>query len=175
MRNNIVLTEKDLFNYVFFKKKIKEEKLQILEDSRFEFYTFLFKNLKESLKENLSGVIKNKIKLSIKCYHPSEKISLYLIKGIKSGRRSEKSSFSKKGKKIVSQYTYAEKDNIYLIRVINFEESANIYLFSIYEENINNVIITTYPAGESFKIASNMIPVEVEHQIAADRIEIKFL
>ena len=174
MRENIILTEKDLFDYVFFKSQLKDDKLSLLEDGRYEFNMSLFNSIKESLGENLSVIIKNKIKLSVKCYHPIEKIILNLIKGIKSaGKSGKKSRIGLKGN-IISESTFIDNDNTFLIRMINYENFSKIFLFSVYEERINNFILILNPGNESFKMQNNSLPLEIDHSINATNIELRF-
>ncbi len=171
MRENIILKEQDLFNFVFFRREIDSKKLLFLEESRYIFNLTLFKNIKEGLSENLPVFIKEKIKNRIKCYNPIENIILNPIKEVKHDDAPPADSTEKHA---VSKSTFIDESNIYLIRLINYEDSSRLFLFSRNEEKINNYKLIMSPGNETFIVKNNVIPLEIDHKVTVTGIELIF-
>lgn len=171
MKENIILKEQDLFNYVFFKRQVDENKRLLMEKSRYNFNFSLLNSIKDSISENLPVFIKVKIKKRVKCYTPVDKFYLSLIKELK---QPDNFPADQTEKIPVSKSTFIDDNNVYLIRLINYESTSRIFLFSRDEERINNFTLVLNPAKELFNVKNNLLPLEIDHQVSAASIELVF-
>lgn len=174
MRKNLLITERDLFNYIFFKKSMEEKKLQLLEEGGCDINFPLIKNLKECLSENLTFPVKEKINKFVKYYKPVKSITLNLIEETKTEPRTLKFTNVSDKKSEISKSTYIDNDNIYMIRLINYVDKTRLFLFSRDEEKISNCKLILKPGNESFDIINNLLPLEINRRITAEGIVLKF-
>lgn len=68
-----------------------------------------------------------------------------------------------------------DENNHYLIRLLNFKDSAKIYVFSTTEEVLKNYQIVIKPSGQTFEQDDNSKPIEVKFPLAAENIELHFI
>ncbi len=174
MRKTLQISERDLFNYIFFKKSIEENKLHLLEKDGSGDNSSLIKKLKECLNENLTFPVKVRINNFVKYYKPVKSITLSLIKETKTDPLSVKLSDETGGMHEISKSTFIDGDNIYMIRLINYECNARIFLFSRDEEKISNCSLILIPGNESFDMINNLLPLEINRRITASGIVLIF-
>jgi hypothetical protein len=172
------VSERDIFNFVFYPDYLSDEKFSFLKTSKiFDEEVDFFISLKKSLDENLTAEIKNKIAERIPIYVPSQTYSLYPVRELQRKKKNNiqvLAADSPKEKPEVTVKTFVDETNHYLIRLLNFKDSAKIYTFSTTEQSLKNFKVVIHPASAVFNQADNSTPIEVNHPIEAEKIELKF-
>lgn len=172
------INERDIFNFVFYPETLVREKNEYLEKTNlFEEEVNFYKQLKGSLSEELSAEIKNKIVEKIPLYKPAK---IFFLQPVRDNIKKKKNDVlvlaadSPKEKADVVVKTFSDVDNNYLIRLVNFKESAKVFVFSTTDEVMENYRIVIQPSGKTFEQADNSSPIEIDSPIEADSIELKF-
>jgi hypothetical protein len=170
------ISERDIFNFVFHPDLVMQEIKSFLvsiEDSN-DAIVF-YKELKESLKSDLSIEIKKKISEKISVYIFSNIIDLYPLEEIKKKRNSTilaAASVDEKPKIITK--TFYDADKTYIIKVINYSENAKIFVFSTQQEVIKDFEIIILPENKKYHCNDNSLPLELSAPVEAESIQIEF-
>ena len=170
------VTEKDIFNFVFYPHLVRKEIKAFLEsiDDSNDMISF-YKDLKLSLAKEVPLNLKKKLSRKFSFYNPVNVINLYPIEEIKKKNNSSMlaAASPEETPKIVTK-TFYDEDKSYIIKVINYETNAKIFVFSTQQEVIKNFDIIIQPQNEKYHISDNMIPLEIDKQISPDSIQIEF-
>ena len=172
------ITENDIFNYVFFRYLLKKEQIHSIEQNsqyvgNIEFYV----DLKKRLIKDIPQEIKQRISDKIAQYKPTNKVLLTLIKEESVKKKKDflvLAADSPKEEPRISTRTFVNKENGYLIKLINIKNSARIFVFSAYDEVLRNYKIILHPLEKTFFQSDNSIPLEIDYKIEADNIELEF-
>lgn len=174
----IDITEQDLFNYVFFPESLSPEILHFLSNSKeFSDEIEFFSELKGSLTKELSLEVKKELADRIQSYHFNKIITLYPVKysakkkvnGLILAAASDEVK-----KPIVSSRTFYDNDKTYIIKVINYENSSKIFVFSTHYELIQNFDLIISPQNLRYHIDDNSIPLELDFKVLPESITIEF-
>lgn len=170
------ISERDIFNFVFYPGQVREEIklfLQSIEESTDAI--IFYKELKESLDKGISIEAKKKLSNKIPAYKFNNFIQLYPVEEIKKKRNSYTlaAASPEESPKIVTK-TFYDEDKSYIIKVINYERNSKIFVFSTQQEVIKNFDLIIQPNNEKYHIKDNLIPLELNQQTQADSIQIEF-
>lgn len=171
------ITERDLFDFVFFPENLSNERIEYLKTSGiFDEELDFYRSVKKSMEEELTEEVKRKIAEKIPIYNPAKFYILYPVKEPQKRKRKFPIlvAASPKEKPAVVAKTFADEANHYLIRLLNFKHSAKIYVFSTTEEVLKNYKIVIRPSGQSFQQSDNSSPIEINIPIEAENIELQF-
>ena len=172
------ITEKDIFNSVFFKNLVAHEMRKAIENNDlFNDAITFYENLRDSLKKELPFSIKEKLALKIPAYRLYDKITLYPINDEFTQRRGDVlilAANSPKEMPKVSSTTFFDSDKKYLIRILNYKSSAKIYVFGTQEEILKNYKITLFPTRVSYSQKDNSIPLDIDSKVDAEKIKLEF-
>lgn len=172
------ITERDIFNFVFFRDNLSVEKVNYLKNSKnfieeIDFYL----SLKQSFDEELSEDVKQKIAEKISIYIPSKIFFLFPVEQHSKKRTNSKSVLAAATSDAPSEVhvkTFVDETNRYLIRLLNFKDSAKIYVFSTTDEVLKNYRIIIKPSEQTFEQNDNSSPIEIDWPIEAENIELQF-
>jgi hypothetical protein len=178
MHESNYITENDIFNFVFFRYLLNQDKINIIEKNSIfmenvEFYI----HLKEKLSKDISVTVKKKISKKIAQYKFIDKVLLTLVKEESVKKKKDflvLAADSPKEEPKISTKTFVNEENGYLIKLINLKNSARIFVFSAYEEVLRNYKIILHPSGTSFFQPNNSSPLEINYKIEAENIELEF-
>lgn len=177
------ITEKDLFDFVFFPALLPKEKYFYLDNSNefseeIEFFTELKKSLKRELTDEERILISKKIPAySIDVSNNTSRI-IYLypvelpkkkINGLILAAASENNDKSK-----ISSRTFYDDNKTYIIKVINYENSSKIFVFSTLDETIKNFDIIILPQKLKYHLDDNTEPLLLDSNIEPENIVIEF-
>ncbi len=176
MKNDI--TEKDIFNFVFYPESITKEKEKFLEASsdfieEVEFYS----SLKKSLSDELNIDVKKKIASKIDVYKLENIIYLYPVEELKKHKRSNGlilAAASKEDKPTISTKTFYDADKTYIIKVINYEKISRIFVFSTQYEMIKDFELIILPQNFKYHVADNTAPLELDFIVEPESISLEF-
>lgn len=172
------ITEKDIFNYVFFSEGLSKEKIVYLEDSpifkeEIEFYS----SIKNSLNEDINFETKRKIGAKIDSYKPVNIIYLHPVTEHYKPKRSNGlvlAAASEAEKPKVSTKTYYDEDKTYIIKVINYEKSSKVFVFSTQYELVKDFHLNILPQNLKYHIADSSIPLELDFIVEPESISLEF-
>jgi hypothetical protein len=182
------ITEKDLFNYVFYKDTLDGEKTGFLENSDLykediDFYS----SLKDYLSQEISSGLKEKIAQKIPAYQNnpdlnrdklSNIITLYpVVEKPKRKKKSGESVLTADSAELKSQHTsqtFSDEKKQYLIKLVSSESETKIFVFSTSESELKNVKLTLHPKEKEFFLKDNSTPLEVNESVTAESISLEF-
>lgn len=173
------ISEKEIFDYVFYPENLTKDKVEYLKNSRlFNEEINFYHSLKKAMDEELSYEVKQKLGEKIPIYILQKVIVLYPVK-----EPTKKSKIhlpvlaaaSEKQKPAVSVKTFIDESNHYLIRLLNFKDSAKIYVFSTTEEVLKNYQVVIKPSGQTFEQDDNLKPIEFKSPLEAENIELHLI
>ncbi|MDT3697623.1 MAG: hypothetical protein ROY99_14660 [Ignavibacterium sp.] len=176
-KENILITEQDLFNYVFFNNQISDEIKQIIEnDNSFaealEFYSMLKIESVNKPDESL----KKKIAEKIPAYSLPNIIYLYQLKAPEIKQNGNKfAADSKELKPKMTTKTFVDNDKEYLIKVLNYGDLTKVFVFSTKDDVVKNFDIVIEPNNIIYHFDDNSEPLKIDKVIEAEKIEIRFI
>lgn len=177
------ITEKDLFDFVFFPALLSKEKFLYLENSNdfsneIEFFTELKRSLQKEISDEERILISKKIPAySFDVSNSTTKIiHLYPIelpkkkvKGLILAAASENN-----GKPKVTSRTFYDDNKTYIIKVINYENSSKIFVFSTQYEVIKNFDLVIAPQNLRYHIDDNTVPLELDFNVLPESVTLEF-
>lgn len=176
MRKHI--TEKDLFDFVFFPELLSKDKLAYLENSNdFSGELAFFTELKNSLQTEISREEKELIAQKIPTYKPAEIIQLFPVETSKKRKVNGlilAAASENNNKPTVTSRTFYDDNKTYIIKVINYENSSKIFVFSTQYEVIKNFDLVITPNNIRYHIDDNTIPLELDHNVNPESITLEF-
>ncbi len=179
MPDKINITEKDIFNFVFFNTILSKEKKEYLNNNPiFKVQLDFYKKLKEILLEEIPNNIKEKIASGIDAY---KKIKTFVLYPVDYGHKKKHSdvlilaadSLAAESNEIQSK-TFIDEGKNYLIRLIKENSKSKIYVFSTHETVMKNFTVVIKPQSVKYVLNDNSKPLEIEGNIDPESIEIEF-
>lgn len=172
------ITERDIFNFVFYPELVKEEIkafLTTIEDDS-DAIAF-YKELKSDLENKITKDIQKKISNKIKSYRPLNIIELNPLKVSKlkkqNGSRLAAASTTELKPKMTTK-TFVDNDKEYLIKVLNYGDTTKIFVFSTKDEVVKNFDIVIEPQHLKYHLEDNSEPLKIESSIEPEKIKIQF-
>jgi len=180
------ITERDLFNYIFNRQLVNEEKAGYLMNSEEYKEELEFLNLlKDSLSAVISRQIKEKIAAKIPAYRYGQNsdgegyikvVELYPVdQKIKKKNKNTKQVFAADSEELKPQHvsqTFSDENREYLVKLIRSGSSAKIFVFSTTESELKNVKLTVHPGEKEYLLEDNSVPLEVNENITAESISL---
>lgn len=172
------ITEKDLFDFVFFPELLSTEKLSYLKNSdEFSEEIAFFTELKNSLRAEISREETELIAQKIPAYKPAEIIQLFPVEHPKKRKVNGlilAAASENNNKPTVTSRTFYDDNKTYIIKVINYENSCKIFVFSTQYEVIKNFDLVITPDNTRYHIDDNTIPLELDHNVNPESITLEF-
>lgn len=176
MRNKI--TEKDIFNFIFYPESINTEKAKFLQtSSEFKEELEFYASVKKSLSDELYIETRNKIAAKINVYKPENIIYLYPIEEHHNKKISNNlvlAAASQEEKPKISSKTFYDEEKTYIIKVINYDKSSKVFVFSTRYEMIKDFNLIILPQNLKYHISDNSIPLDLDFNIDPESISIEF-
>ncbi len=172
------ITEKDLFDFVFFPELLSLEKLSFLQNSNV-FYEEIefFTELKNSIQKELTWEEKQLIARKIPAYQPLNIIRLYPVESSKKRKSNGvvlAAASENDAKPRVTSRTFYDDNKTYIIKVINYEDSCKIFVFSTQYEVIKNFDLIIAPQNIKYHIDDNSVPLELGYNVNPESITLEF-
>lgn len=170
------ITERDIFNFVFYPELVKEEIKAFLTtiENNSDAIAF-YKDLKSDLENKITKDIQKKIKGKIKSYRPLNIIELHTLKEpklkIENGSRLAAASTTELKPKMTTK-TFVDNDKEYLIKVLNYGDMTKIFVFSTKDEVVKNFDIVIEPQHLKYHLDDNSEPLKIEQLIEPERIQL---
>ena len=174
---NMIISEQDLFGYVFFPESVHKEKKEIIgADKAFEEILEFYRHLKTNSKTDMDDSLKKKIADKIPAYSLSNIIQLYALKdpAIQKQNGNRLAAGSTELKPKMTTKTFVDNDKEYLIKVLNYADVTKVFVFSTKDEVVKNFDIIIEPHNLKFHFEDNSEPLKIEHAIEAETIQLQF-
>jgi hypothetical protein len=172
------ITEKDIFNYVFYNDLLNETlKQEIKSNSSFAEVISLYQTLRDEIKNDLSIDIKRKLADKIDMYKFADIIKLFPIENKNINKMKGglvHAAASEEDKPIVKSKTFIDENKSYMIKCMNYESKSKIFVFSVYDELIKDFSITIQPQNLHYKLDDNSMPLELDLAIDPESITLEF-
>ncbi len=181
------ITERDLFNYVFYKETLAEDKAQFLKKTDiYKDEIDFFSSLKNSLSEEISPELKKKIIQKIPAYRNEpdlnrDKLSniIVLYPVVEKPKRKKKSeglvlaADSAELKQLQASQTFSDEKKEYLIKLVSSESETKIFVFSTSEAELKNLKLTLHPKETEYFLKDNSNPLEVNESVSVESISLE--
>lgn len=164
------MTEKEIFDYVFFAKDVDESIEKNVE--QIDFY----KKLKNTIDEKLTPDIKSKLMEKIQIYKPVTRLLLIPFEEPKpqSAPLVERlAADSDNSKEEISTRTFIDKDKNIIIRQVTKEGESNLFVFSVENQELKNFRLVIHPPKTEIECADNAAPFAVASDLQIEKIEIE--
>ena len=172
------ISDKELFNYIFYPDKLSEEQYLFIKTNLNEFKNeiSLLELTKSAMDENISEDILNRIHKKIKDF---EDTSFVILEKVDNKTKLDEellilAADSPKEEKSTKIETYADKNSRYLVKIISSSSENKLHIFNKDNEEIKDFQITVLPSGETFKIESSNFLLVIKPQQEISSISFNF-
>lgn len=173
------VTERDIFNFVFYPEMVREEIKSFLASIENTSEAVIFyKELKSSLAMNITDTIKSKIAKKINLYKFSRVIILYPMHNPLTEKKHDYLVLAAASEKNITPQmvtkTFVDDGKDYLIKILTYGNNTKIFVFSTHDEIIKDFHIVIEPQNLRFHLKDNTEPLKIDSGIEADQIRIEF-
>ena len=173
------VTERDIFNFVFYPELVREEiRLFLSSIENTSEAVIFYKELKSSLDMKITNTIKSKIAKKIGLYKFNNIITLYpMHKPLTEKKHDYLVLAAASEKNIAPQMvtkTFVDDGKDYLIKILNYGNTTKVFVFSTHDEIIKDFDIVIEPQNLRFHLKDNTEPLKIDQAIAAEEIRIEF-
>lgn len=175
--NNISITEKDLYRYVFYPNILSIEKSNYIAQNidQFKDELSLFNNFKESVEVDVSDEILNKIHNKINRYSEQKEIILNIISPNPDQEYSPSAADNSMDKSKELIKTFLDKTNNFLGKIITTTDHLKVYVFSKISAKQLIFEITLFPSNSVHTISSEDLPLIITPIQEIKQIKLKFI
>lgn len=175
----IKLDEQDIFNYVFFPEIVVPEIVKAIEENKnlaeaIDFYKDL---LAESVKA-LSGSLKEKMAARIRAYSPGTAIYLYPFGKSQTAKKGFKRlAADSESRNLISKLmskTFADENKEYMVKVINYESSTKVFVFSSHNDIVKDFDIIVEPHNIRYHFDDSSQPLLIDRVVEIESIRLEF-
>ena len=172
------ITEKDIFDFVFFKETLESNKMgEIMNSSDAKTKVEFYRELKQLLLNDLSADTKNKLAEKIPLYLKEDTITL---RPVNIPERREKINLSRYAAasgedKATNTTTFLSDDRNYLIRLHKVEGNYKIFVFSTLRKKLSNMELVFHPSEDKLSLKDNMDSFFITLSQMPDSIDMKLI
>jgi len=171
------ITERDIFNFVFFPETLSPEKFAFLEkkEDNFEPVEY-YRQLKKAISSELTDEVREKIAERIPAYKLIKVIELFPVKDETPKRTSDVpilAAASAAEEPAVTAKTFIDENKTFLVRLLVMGNKTKIFTFPISNTDVTDFSITLHPEEQSYTIHNNE-PIELEgrHEVESVSVEV---
>lgn len=176
-KENMTISEQDLFCYVFFSETIPKEKKERIEaDKSFEEFLEFYRQLKLNSENKPDESLRRMIAGKIPAYSLSNLIQLYSLKDPTTQKQNGNrlAAGSKELKPRMTTKTFVDNDKEYMVKVLNYENVTKVFVFSTKDQVVKDFDIIIEPQNLKYHFEDNSEPLKIGHSIEADTIQLQF-
>lgn len=173
------ITERDIFNYVFFPDIIQDDNKKAIErNNNFNEIIDFYKELKDNSNKNPGKTLQEKIAGIIPSFFLPTEILLYPVKSpsgteTKNHRLAADSESRNLKSKLVS-WTFADEQKEYMVKVLKNESETKFFVFSSSSEILHNFDLIIEPSKIKFHFEDNTQPLVLDQKHEIDSIRLEF-
>lgn len=164
--HNIIVTEKDIFDFVFHRATLKWLKIKQIMDNPFLLeIAKSYEIFKEYVTEDeLDNSIKTKLNNKIEAYKYDNKIELIPFNHHKF-QEMETTNY---------QNIFVDKEFHFILRELKTKEKVKFNLFSTCQSKVENLNLHFLPSDYSFYLKDNNNPFEINEFLEIEKIELEY-
>lgn len=174
-----MITEQDIFNFIFFPHLVNDEKKYIIENKAdYNYLLNFYRNIKADSEKPINNEIKNRLSTKINIYSHVRFFRLKKVEGSKPQRKREfavLAAASEEEKPTIIAQSFFDEESGYLIRVIKTKDSTKVYSFSSDEQEIKNFKLKILPSGKEFIMANNSSPLELKEELEFEEVHLELV
>lgn len=173
-----MISEQDLFNYVFFPESISEDKkVMISEDKSLHETIEFYRMLKENNGNSSDRSLREQIARKIPAYSLPKVIMLHRMKEpVRSKPNGNRlAAGSKELKAKMTTRTFVDNDQEYLIKVLNYGNMTKVFVFSTKDEVVKNFDLIIEPHNLHYHFEDNTEPLKIAQAIEAESIILEII
>ena len=171
-----MITEQDIFNYIFFRATVSDGKVnEIVTGKHFSTAIEFYSSLKDASMRQLTISEKKNLAVKIPFYKFNGEYELlpFSVGDTENGMRfAAKTKNNEEGDSAIS---FLSETKELLCRIVPTPTQKLLYCFSINQEELKNFKLTLHPSKITFECKSNSEPVIVPVELAIEKISIEFV
>lgn len=166
------ITERDIFNYVFYPEVLEEDKKKYIETSdKLQSQVDFYSSIKSSMNQEVPERIKQKINEKIKAQNAKKRIMLSPINQLDAPQEvaiklAAKSIEPDEYLKIVN---YSDTEQQFLAKIQSYDQHTKIFIIPVDTKTISDISLTIYPQKISYHLESSNEALVIDEAI--DNIE----
>jgi len=174
-----MISESDLFKFVFHIDDLQIEKRTFIEDNIGKFSSeidFLRRNKKyqsNTFDENVLKEAVNKIlskNTSPKIFYLAPKERSVTLES--DSHKLAANSYKLQKSNIID--TYVDAESKYLVKIIHGDENSKIFLYDKENKDLENYTIELLPVGKTFTCKNNKSPLVIDKDIKVEEVKLFF-
>lgn len=174
-----MITEKDIFNLIFFPYLVDDEKKIIIESSaEYKYLLDFYKTIKSESEKPVNEKVKQDLSLKINIYNH---VRFFRLTPVDENRPKKKREYtvlaaaSEKEKPGIVAKSFFDENNRFLIRVVKSNSITKIYTFSTDGEVIRNFKLKILPSGKEFLMKNNSAPLEINEDLDFEEVQLELV
>ncbi len=170
-----MITEQDIFNYIFFREKVSDEKInEIVAHKHYAAAIEFYSALKNETERHLTISEKKNLAAKIPIYKFDGKFELlpFRVNDMENGMRLAASS--KNNENNINAVSFFSETKEFLCRIVSTQTQRLLYCFSTDQEELKDFKLTLHPAGIEFQCKSNAEPITVSTDLKIEKISFEF-
>jgi len=171
-----MITEQDIFNYIFFRAKVSDEKInEIVTDEQYAHAVEFYNSLKSETERSLSFSEKRRLAAKIPFYKFNGEYELLPFSVDDSENGMRLAARTKNNEESGSAISFLSETKELLCRIVPTPNQRLLYCFSINQEELKNFKLVLHPSEIMFDCKSNSEPVIIPAELAIEKISIEFV
>ncbi|MFA6978197.1 MAG: hypothetical protein WC209_02650 [Ignavibacteriaceae bacterium] len=171
-----MITEQDIFNYIFFRAKVSDGKInEIVTDEQYAHAVEFYNSLKSETERSLSFNEKRSLAAKIPFYKFNGEYELlpFSVGDMENGKRL--AARTKNSEESDSAISFLSETKELLCRIVPTPTQKLLYCFSINQQELKNFKLTFHPNKITFECKSNSEPVIIPAELTIEKISIEFV
>lgn len=171
-----MITEKEIFDFVFFPSALPEEKqVFIRDDAGLSEYINFYEELKRQLQQRPERSFKKIIAAKIPAYKFVNEVELHRLENTAgNGNKLRLAAASREFVPQLTTQTFIDEEKEYLVKILTDTTQTKIFVFSTLNSSLKNFRILIEPTHLEFQMADNSKPLLIDKPITAEKIKINF-
>lgn len=174
-----MITEQDIFNFVFFPQVVDEDKKRyISQRSELRSLVDFYRSIKDESDKPISEKVKQDLSLKINGYSYRFFFRLKKVENVPTQKNSEMvvlAAATDEDEPEVIAKSFIDENNQFLIRVIKTKGITKIYSFSSDNQEIHNFKLKVLPSGRDFLVDNNSKPLELKEELDFEEIQLELI
>jgi predicted transcriptional regulator with HTH domain len=173
----LVITEKDIFDYVYYRDSLSPEKTKYMEDHQnlFSENIAYYKAYQNSMENKVDNEIERKFLSEIS----GEDLNVLRL----FPKQIELSEINKKLKLAADTVnltanpftqTFVDKNSLIMLRLVGQKGKTAIYIFSTEDKKLKNIKLELLPSRNAYQMENNQSYLEVDSELTAQEIRMSF-
>lgn len=174
-----MISEKDIFDSVFFPDLVEPSKKEIIENSPgYKYLLDFYTKIKSELNTPVSSEVKQKLANKISIYRNTQ---IFRLRSVNENKPRKKRDYtilaaaSEAEKPEIVAKSFFDENNRFLIRVVKSQSITRIYTFSTDGEVIQNFKLKILPSGKEFLMKNNSAPLEIKEALEFEEVQLELV